>query len=416
MLVWGSQPKESRDGRRFGGCGRRPGARLALVGSGAQGADVIDESFVDLADHPIEKLTETVVGTNRLLADENHRLLATRLCWSDPQRADRLRRALEDSGVQDVVVLSESQAATALSGAGRSLSSAPVQPDDDPTVTLARGAAMAAGLAGDATGMAPTVGLAGDATGMAPTVGLAGDATGMAPTVGLAGDATAMAPRSRERSAGQVGPDLAYSMAGESDLLPMEWLTEPEDEDEAETGPVGLSSRRLAATDAVLGIAVAGSVARLALVGPVGGGYAAIKHLVVELPIQPFETLIQTVAGVQQSLADEGRHLVATRLYSPDHGQAEALRQALAGSGSPRRRAGFRGGRGEGAAADCLSRCRAPRLLSRSLSPPRRRRYLRWAPLPSRRRLGHRGAGGRGRRRRGRRHGAGVARSPRRSR
>src|SRR5271165_585713 len=108
-----------------------PRARLALVGSGAQGADVIDESFVDLADHPIEKLTETVVGTNRLLADENHRLLATRLCWSDPQRADRLRRALEDSGVQDVAVLSESQAATALSGAGRSLSSAPVQPDDD---------------------------------------------------------------------------------------------------------------------------------------------------------------------------------------------------------------------------------------------------------------------------------------------
>ena len=67
--------------------------------------------------------------------------------------------------------------------------------------------------------------------------------------------------------------------------------------------------------------------------GPVGGGYAAIKHLVIELPIQPFETLIQTVAGVQKSLADEGRHLVATRLYSPDHGQAQALRQALAGSG-----------------------------------------------------------------------------------
>ena len=97
-----------------------PRARLALVGSGARGADVIDESFVDLADRPIETLTETVVGTNRLLADENHRLLATRLCWSDLQRADRLRRALEDSGVQDVAVLSESQAATAFSGAGRS--------------------------------------------------------------------------------------------------------------------------------------------------------------------------------------------------------------------------------------------------------------------------------------------------------
>ncbi|WP_050038859.1 hypothetical protein ABFA25_05520 [Mycobacterium lepromatosis] len=39
-------------------------ARLALVGSG----DVLDQSIVDLADNPIEKLTETVVGTNQLLA------------------------------------------------------------------------------------------------------------------------------------------------------------------------------------------------------------------------------------------------------------------------------------------------------------------------------------------------------------
>src|ERR1700758_3282419 len=130
-----------------------PRARLALVGAGAGGADVIDESFVDLADNPLRKLTDTVVGTNRLLAGENHRLLATRLCWSDRQEVERLRRALEDSGVHNVPVLSEAQAATALSGTGRSALRA--QPDDDPTVALARGAAMAAGLAGDATAMAP---------------------------------------------------------------------------------------------------------------------------------------------------------------------------------------------------------------------------------------------------------------------
>ncbi|OBI12164.1 hypothetical protein A5712_08345, partial [Mycobacterium sp. E2327] len=214
----------------------------------------------------------------------------------------------------NVAVLSEAQA---LSGAG-----APPRPDEDPTVALARGAAMAAGPAGDATAMAPAVGSAGDATAMAPAVGSAGDATAMAPAVG------GVPP------GGQVGADLAYSMAGESDLLPMEWLTEPEDDD-AQTGPVGLTSRRLGAMDAVLGVAVAGSIARLALVGPVGGGYAAIKHLVVELPIEPFETLIQTVTGAQQALAAEGRHLVATRLYSPDPGQAEAFRQALADSGVP---------------------------------------------------------------------------------
>src|SRR5260370_4563325 len=143
-----------------------PRARLALVGSGAQGADVIDESVVDLADNPMQKLTETVIGTNRLLAGENHRLLATRLCWSDPQWADRLRRALEDSGVQDVAVLSEAQAARALSGAGGSALA--VRPDDYPTVALARGAAMAAGLAGDATAMAPAAGPAGGAPAGAP--------------------------------------------------------------------------------------------------------------------------------------------------------------------------------------------------------------------------------------------------------
>jgi hypothetical protein len=71
----------------------------------------------------------------------------------------------------------------------------------------------------------------------------------------------------------------------------------------------------------------------LALVGPVGGGYAAFKQLVVELPMRSFETLIQTVAETQRSLAAEGRHLVATRVYSPDHAQAASVRQALADSG-----------------------------------------------------------------------------------
>ena len=106
-------------------------ARLTLVEAAARGQDVIDQSVVDLADNPVQTLTDTVVGTNRLLADENHRLAATRLWWSDPQRVDELRRALEDSGVQNVVVLDESEAATAM--------------------------APAVALDGEATAMAPTV-------------------------------------------------------------------------------------------------------------------------------------------------------------------------------------------------------------------------------------------------------------------
>ena len=307
-------------------------AQLALVGSASVGHDVIDQSVVDLADNPIAKLTETVVGTNRLLADENHRLVATRLCWSDHPKADQLRRALEDSGVQDVVVLSESQATTALSGTTRAASSMSVQAPDDLTVALARGAAMAAGLAEDATAMGPAARLDGGAAAMAPALGLDADATAMGSAARLNADATAMAPGVQGTQwTGQVGPGLAYSMAGDSGRFPMA----EEDEDEADTGPLSPRARGLAATDVVLGIAVAGSVARLVLVGPAGGGHAAIQHSVVDLTINPFQTLIRAVGDAQHLLAGEGQRLVATRLYSPDQAQAEALGQALAGAGVP---------------------------------------------------------------------------------
>ena len=91
-----------------------PIARLALVGSTPTGPDVIDQSTIDVAAQPIEKLADPVVGTHRLLADENHRLVATGVCWSDQQLADELRRLLINAGLEDVAVVSESQAATAL--------------------------------------------------------------------------------------------------------------------------------------------------------------------------------------------------------------------------------------------------------------------------------------------------------------
>ncbi len=116
-----------------------PVARLALIESGTGSHGVIDESVVDLAEDPIARLTETVVGTNRSLADQYHRLVATRLCWSDQRRANQLRQALEDSGVQNVVMLSESQAATALvrtlSGGQQQRGSAVLLVDDE-TATL----------------------------------------------------------------------------------------------------------------------------------------------------------------------------------------------------------------------------------------------------------------------------------------
>lgn len=237
-----------------------PVARLALLGSGAQGTDVIDQSVVDLAGNPLGTLTETVVGTNRLLADENHRLVGTRLCWSDEPRADQLRRALEDSGVHNVAVLSESQAVAALMRAAGRPGAALVMddatatlsvvspdagdPDAPPTVLASQPLTAATGpdataafqtmmanlgthpdapgevyLLGaspdlyrvadelrDASTMRvqvaedPTFALARGAA-IAAAAASAGDATAMAPAVGLAGDATALAPVAGEATA-----------------------------------------------------------------------------------------------------------------------------------------------------------------------------------------------------------------------
>ncbi|MDT5222716.1 MAG: hypothetical protein QOG19_123, partial [Mycobacterium sp.] len=94
-------------------------ARLALVEAAAHGDAVIDQSTVDLAGNPVAELSETIVGTSRLLADEGHRLVATRLCWSDRYRADQVKQALDYARVPNVAVVSESQAATALLGPGR---------------------------------------------------------------------------------------------------------------------------------------------------------------------------------------------------------------------------------------------------------------------------------------------------------
>ncbi|MBV9352936.1 MAG: hypothetical protein JOZ23_15585, partial [Mycobacterium sp.] len=249
-----------------------PVARVALVESGAH--QVIDESVIDLAEDPIAKLTETVVGTNQLLADQAHRLIGTRLCWSDQRRAGQLRQALDDSGVQNVAVLSESQAAEELRGT----SSLPLEVTDDPDFALARGAAMAADAAtmampaGDSTMLAPAATMAApapDATMAAPEADAtmadfsvpAGDATMAAAAAPLteagmaAGDMTTDVP-----AATGSAPQLAYSMEEYNpELLPMEYEEgDDEDEPEAAAPPVG---RALLIGSSVGGILVAGCAA-----------------------------------------------------------------------------------------------------------------------------------------------------------
>jgi len=230
-----------------------PVARLALLGPGGRGTDVIDQSVVDLEDNPVGKLTETVVGTNRLLADQNHRLVGTRLCWPDGSRAAQLQQSLQQSGVSNVAVLSESQAVAALMRAAGRPGAALVMDDATSTLSLIDPAAgdpdapptmlAQAPLAGpsgaDATaaldtmlanltarpdapgdvylvGASPALNQVADRFREASTMrvevaddptfalargaaiaaapGALGDATAMAPAIGLTGDATAMAP------------------------------------------------------------------------------------------------------------------------------------------------------------------------------------------------------------------------------
>ncbi|CDO86884.1 hypothetical protein AWC29_17660 [Mycobacterium triplex] len=302
-----------------------PVARLALVGAGAGGSDVIDQSVVDLANNPIQQLTETVVGTNRLLANDNHRLVGTRLCWTDHPSADQLRRALEDSGVHNVAVLSESQAVTALMRAAGRTGGALVVDDNTATLSVVGAAdgdpdappTMLASelLGGDATGTLDTmmarlgehpdahndvflVGSSSDLAGVAdqlrdatmrvqipedPTFALArGAAIAAAP---VTGESTAMAP------AGFGDPpaadeQLAYSMADDDDdLLPGEYDEFDDfydDDPDAETGPLKLSRRSLLVGNAVIAFAVIGvaslAVAVVVAVRPTAAQQPVIGH------------------------------------------------------------------------------------------------------------------------------------------
>ncbi len=228
-------------------------ARLALVESDAYGDAVLDESMLDLTHNPVETLTETVTGTHRMLAEEGHRLAATRLSWADSELMAELRRALEEAGVENV---SE-------------------QPQARSAVALARNAS---GEDGE-TAWLP-----------AP----AGDATMAAPAVSDAGAADVTSTELAPAVEGESEQQLAYSMTDDdSELLPVEYAEGDYDsyEDYGEYGgdydddepvapppPVG---RALLVGSSVGGILVAGCAA-LAVAVTIG-----IRPTAVSTPSQP---------------------------------------------------------------------------------------------------------------------------------
>jgi hypothetical protein len=327
-----------------------PVARLALVDAVPGGSGVIDQSVVDVATNSIEKLTETVVGTNQLLASENHRLVATGLVWSDPGRADELRRALEDSGVQDLTLVSESQAATALlqytSGAEERPGSAVLLVDDEtatlsmvgaddapPTVLAAQplegSDATAAcvtllgrlraepgavsdvylmGTSADLTTIADQLRTASSAQvevaddpafAIARGAAMAAAAATMTQVVRSPGETTTMMPaaeitREPERQ-------LAYSMADEDSLLPMEYEGADGEEGEAEAAAPWFGSRPLLISNAVVAFAVIGF---------------AVLAVAVAITIRPTASQ-QPVQGHQNAAPGKFMPLLPTQQQAP---------------------------------------------------------------------------------------------------
>ncbi|KBU75421.1 hypothetical protein DSK24_04910, partial [Mycobacterium tuberculosis] len=278
-------------------------ARLALVDSAAPGT-VIDQFVLDVAEHPVEVLTETVVGTDRSLAGENHRLVATRLCWPDQAKADELQHALQDSGVHDVAVISEAQAATALVGAAHAGSAVLLVGDETATLSVVGDpdapptmVAVAPVAGADATSTVDTlmarlgdqalapgdvflVGRSAEHTTVLadqlraastmrvqtpddPTFALArgaamaaGAATMAHPA--LVADATTSLPPAEAGQSGSEGEQLAYSQASDYELLPVDEYEEHDEYGAAADRSAPLSRRSLLIGNAVVAFAVIG--------------------------------------------------------------------------------------------------------------------------------------------------------------
>ena len=86
--------------------------------------------------------------------------------------------------------------------------------------------------------------------------------------------------------------------------------------------------------DVVLGVAVTGRVARLAMVDTAASDAAVLDQYALDLAEDdPTTDLADTIIGTYRAVADSGNRVAATRLCLPDPSQAETLRQAVSNAG-----------------------------------------------------------------------------------
>ena len=85
--------------------------------------------------------------------------------------------------------------------------------------------------------------------------------------------------------------------------------------------------------DVVVGVAVTGRVARLAMVGSPSSGGQVFDQYALDLPDDALTDLADTIVGTYRAVADSGNRVAAIRLCLPDASAAETLRQTVLSAG-----------------------------------------------------------------------------------
>ena len=86
--------------------------------------------------------------------------------------------------------------------------------------------------------------------------------------------------------------------------------------------------------DVVLGVAVTGRVARLAMIGSPASGGQVLDQYALDLTDDDATTdLAETIVGTYRAVAESGNRVAATRLCLPDASEAETLRQTVSNAG-----------------------------------------------------------------------------------
>ena len=85
--------------------------------------------------------------------------------------------------------------------------------------------------------------------------------------------------------------------------------------------------------DVVLGVAVTGRVARLAMIGSSDSSGQVFDQYALDLTDDAATDLAETIVGTYRAVAESGNRLAATRLCLPDASEAETLRQTVSNAG-----------------------------------------------------------------------------------